>query len=139
MKNKKRILEFLYCVFFLGNATHLSMAQGSIVPNGVAYAGVLPFQGAAIGVLQNPTNSDYTGFFLKPQDGITFQFIPLLDEGVRTFLVSSNNPVSLQHITAGTYSELTYPNAYVFGEGDPFYLGFYTGYNPFDSHGNYTG
>jgi hypothetical protein len=31
------------------------------------------------------------------------------------------------------------PKTIVFADGVPFYLGFYTGYNPWDSHLNYTG
>jgi hypothetical protein len=37
------------------------------------------------------------------------------------------------------YPELTFPNTYAFTGGVPFYLGFYTGYRPFDSQGTYTG
>jgi hypothetical protein len=35
--------------------------------------------------------------------------------------------------------KLLFPNSYVFTNGVPFYLGFYTGYKPWDSQGNYTG
>ena len=116
-------------------------SQGYIVPNGVTQ------QGDGIYVLQNPTNSDYTGFHLQPQGKTpptypvinSFLFNPLLDDGVRTFLVSSNQPISLPAIQSGSYSELMFPNSYVFNHNAPFYLGFYTGYFPFDSSGNYTG
>jgi hypothetical protein len=115
-------------------------AQGYIVPNGVTYAGYSPiFMGYEVDVIQNPSNGDYTGFALSPQMITTFSFATYLDEGVRVFRVSSGDPVSLDPILAGTYPELTYPNNYSFEDGSTFYLGFYTGYNPWDSHGNYTG
>lgn len=101
-------------------------SQGYIVPNGVTYLGFNGL-GYETHVLQNPTNSDYTGFLLVPQGGNAFSFDPFLDEGVRTFLVALNNPISLQPISAGSYTELTNPNNYMFNDGVPFYLGFYTG------------
>jgi hypothetical protein len=54
-------------------------------------------------------------------------------------LVSSNQPISLPPILANSYTELMSPNSYVFNHGSPFYLGFYTGYNPFSTNGTYTG
>jgi hypothetical protein len=68
---------------------------------------------------------------------ILFQFSPFADEGVRTFLVSSNQPISLQPILANSYTELTYPNSYVFGNGFIFYLAFYTG-NTYPQNGIYA-
>jgi hypothetical protein len=113
-------------------------SQGYIVPNGVTYIG-LDFAGFyETQVLQKPTG-DFTAFLLGPQNQTTFSFGVLLDEGVRVFEVSQNDPISLQPILANHYTELTYPNSYVFEDGSPFYLGLYTGYNPWDSHGNYTG
>src|ERR1051326_9486649 len=111
----------------IGAALHLH-AQGYIVPNGVTFLGFDSF-GYQTHVIQNPTNGNYTGFDLVPQNQTPptnrFQFSPFLDEGVRTFLVSSNDPISLQPILAGSYPELTYPNSYVFAYGSLFYLGFY--------------
>jgi hypothetical protein len=103
-------------------------SQGYIVPNGVT---ILPGPTRSeIHVIQNPTNGDYTGFTFDSQGGDTFLFNPFLDEQVRTFLVSANDPVSLQPILSHAYPELTYPNTYAFSQGNPFYLGFYTGYAP---------
>jgi hypothetical protein len=125
--NKKHII-ILGCV--VGVVLKLQ-AQGHIVPDGVTSWGFTPGLGYEIQVLQNPTNGNITGFFLKPQNQVpptnTFQFLPLLDEGVRTFRVFANDPISLQPILAGSYTELTYPNNYVFPQGLTFYLGFYTG------------
>ena len=126
-----KYLAIICCFFGIILQLH---SQGFIVPNGVSSGG-----NNMIFVSQNPTNSDYTGFALAPQNANTFSFIPIADEGVRVFLVSSNQPVSLSPILANSYTELLFPNAYVFNSGSPFYLGFYTGYNPFDEHGGYTG
>ena len=103
-------------------------AQGYIVPNGVTYLGQTSL-GYETHVLQNPTNSNYTGFVLNPIDINTFSFFSFTDEGVRVFVVSENDPISLQPILANSYTELTYPNSYVFPNGSFFYLGFYTGEN----------
>jgi len=121
-------------------------AQGYIVPNGVIFNGFDGI-GYSVSVIQNPATGDYTGFDLNPVGKTppsspyvnTYLFNPVVDEGVRTFIVSANDPISLPPIAAGNYTELTYPNSYVFANGATFYLGFYTGYNPWDSHGNYTG
>lgn len=122
-----------------------SHAQGYLVTNGITHHGFNGL-GYEIHVLQNPTNTDYTGFDFRPQGMTpptvyvnTFQFNPFLDEGVRTFLVSSNQPISLPAIQSGSYTELMYPNNYVFNNNSPFYLAFYTGYNPFSPTGTYTG
>jgi hypothetical protein len=86
-------------------------------------------------VIQNPVNGDFTGFSFNPQSADTFALSFLVDEGVRTFLVSPNNPISLQAILSQNYSEIDGffggPSYQTFTEGIPFYLGFYTGYNPF--------
>ena len=110
-------------------------SQGYIVPNGVTYAGSNP--GATIHVIQNPTTLDFTGFSLISQGPNTFSFNPFLDEGVRTFLVSQNDAVSLQPILANSYPELTNPNIYTFANGSPFYLGFFTG-STFPVNGVYS-
>jgi hypothetical protein len=115
-----------------------AFAQGYIVPNGVTYYGFGALGGYETHVIQSPVTGDYTGFLLRPLSQTDFRFASFTDEGVRTFLVSSGSPVSLQHILAGSYPELTYPTSNVLEDGF-FYLGFYTGYGPWDSHGNYTG
>jgi hypothetical protein len=99
-------------------------AQGYLVPNGVTF---LP-SGFTTVVMQNPTNTDTTGFGFLSQGGNAFQYSPYLNFGVRSFLVSPNDPVALGPISAGAYTELRYPNSYVFPSGIPFYLGFYVGY-----------
>lgn len=119
-------------------------SQGYIVPNGVTYstAGL----SAVIHVLQNPTNSDYTGFILRPRFKTPpsayytiFSFDPAVsDEGVRTFFVSPNDPISLQPIQANSYNELVLGNLYGFDPDVPFYLGFYTGYTNGTSAGVYS-
>jgi hypothetical protein len=136
MKNTLTSLAVIVSVFALIIRVK---AQGYIVPNGVTYLGMGGLGGYETHVLQNPTSGDYTGFLLNPQSETSFLFSPFADEGVRTFLVSLNDPISLQPILANRYTELAYPNSYVFQDGSPFYLGFYTGYDPWDSHGNYTG
>ena len=135
MKTLLKCLTFVVCLFSTIFQLH---SQGYLVANGVTYPGFNGI-GYEAHVIQNPTNSDYTGFQLKPQNTDTFRFDPIVDEGVRTFLVSEGDPISLQPILSQSYTELLYPNNYVFANGVSFYLGFYTGYNPFDSHGGYTG
>ena len=139
-------LKLLPIVGIAFGASLSLQAQGYIIPNGVTFNGFDGI-GYSVFVTQNPTNGDYTGFDLNPAARTppdspyinTYLFNPIVDEGVRTFIVSPNYPVSLQPILANSYTELAYSNAYVFAEGVPFYLGFYTGYNPWDSHGHYTG
>ena len=118
----------------LGSLVQL-YAQGYIVSNGIAYRGQNFLGGYEVDVLQNPTNGNYTGFWLTPESKTpptapftnTFSFQYYLDEGVRVFFVNANQPVSLQSIQAGAYTELLYPNTYVFNPGVSFYLGLYTG------------
>lgn len=132
-------LKFVAVAFLLMTASR-TFSQGYLVPNGVTWLGYAEGAGYGITVIQNPTNGDYTGFFLAPTGTTnTYQFDPFADEGVRTFLVSSNDSISLQPILALNYTELLSMNSYTFADGSIFYLGFYTGYNPWDSHGNYTG
>jgi len=144
----KRKLRNLTAMGFILASTFQIHAQGYIVPNGVTYVGYSDiFSGYLMNVIQNPTNSDYTGFALSPVGKTpptslytnTFSFSIYVDEGVRVFLVSANDPISLQPILSLSYTELLYPNSYVFADGVQFYVGLYTGYNPWDSHGNYTG
>ena len=134
MKAKLQILAAISV--FLGAAIQL-YGQGYIVPNGVVsnYGGL--FFPEEIDVLHDPahpTNAfSYTGFNLDPRGMTpptvyvnTFLFDPIADIGVRVFLVSSNDAMSLQPILAHTYTELV-PTTYVFNSGQPFYLGLYTG------------
>ncbi len=106
-------------------------SQGYIVPNGVVsnYGGL--FFPGEIDVLHDPANptsgSSYTGFIFRPQGPNTFRFDPVLDVGVRVFLVSLNDSVSMQPILAHSYTELLNPNSYVFNSGSPFYVGLFTG------------
>ena len=134
----KTILKQLIILGFNFGIAFQLHAQGYIVPNGVTYAGNDPNFGSIIHVLQNPTNSDHTGFLLRPEGANTFLFGSFLDEGVRVFLVSFNQPISLSAISSQSYTELLYPNRYVFTPGFPIYVGLYTGYDPF-SKGMYTG
>ena len=114
-------------------------AQGYIVPNGVVSNFDGEFFSGEIDVLHNPANptngSSYTGFTFQP-NGKTpptfpfaniFQFDPVADIGVRVFLVSPNDPISLQTILAMNYPEFTSENNYTFNPGTPFYVGLYTG------------
>jgi len=142
MKTNLKLLIIACCI--LGALLQLH-SQGYIVDNGVVYVGNYGF-GYEFDVIQNPTNSDYTGFFLQSTGKTpptvytnTFSFSVIVDEGVRVFLVSSNDPVSLQPILSQHWTELGYAPSYVFTNGVPFYLGFYTGFYPWDSHGTYTG
>jgi hypothetical protein len=106
-------------------------AQGYIVPNGVIYVDFSPSPISGIVLSQNSTASDYTGFILIPQGANSFSFAVIADEGVRVFLVSANDPISLQPILSQHYAELGYPPAdYFFADGFPFYVGLYTSQHP---------
>jgi len=130
----------LVAITFFWVAVFQAFSQGYIVPNGVTWLGYTEGTGYGVTVTQNPTNGDYTGFFLSPTSTTNaYQFNSLADEGVRTFLVSSNDSISLQPILEQNYTELLSASSYTFANGSMFYLGFYTGYNPWDSLGNYTG
>ncbi len=108
--------------------------QGFLVPNGVTFAG---FDGLGYGVnvIHDPTNNYATGFNLDPNGKTppsgpfvnTFKFDPIVDVGVRVFLVSPNDPIGLPAILTGGYPELTAGNNYVFAAGSSFYVGLYTG------------
>jgi hypothetical protein len=115
------------------------------VPDGVTYstAGLT----AVIHVMQSSSNGDFTGFALRPRFKTPespdyyaiFSFDPAVpDEGVRTFLVSQNQPMSLEPIQAGAYTELGLGGYYGFDPGVPFYLGFYTGHTNGAPLGTYS-
>lgn len=117
-------------------------AQGYVVPNGILtnYSGA--FLPGEISVLHNPVNTNtgfaYTGFALEPvgktQPTVftnTFHYDFIVDVGVRVFLVSSNDAISLQPIIAHTWTELGNAANYIFANGAPFYVGLYTGNDQF--------
>jgi hypothetical protein len=115
-----------FCIVSCSLALVFQMhAQGYLVQNGVTFVpGNLP----ETRVLQNPTNGDYSGFLWQSQGANSFAYLPLLNFGVRTFLVSPNDPVAFGPISAGAYTEVKNSGSYVFANGTPFYLGFYAGY-----------
>ena len=130
---KTRIISLALAIsFYAACEVH---GQGYIVTNGINYIGMNFIGGYEIDVMQNPTNGDYTGLILTPQGKTqptiytnTFSSGFFTDEGVRVFLVSSNDQISLQPILSQSYLELG--GTSVFADGVPFYLAFYTGYNP---------
>ena len=133
-QNMKVLLQYfivLVCAFGTISRLH---SQGYLVPDGVTYAGYIPGAGSEIHVIQNPANLDYTGFFLFSPGGDTFSVGVFLDGGVRVFLVSQNDPVSLPPILAQNYTEL---GSSVFPDGIPFYVGLYTGLG-YPQDGPYT-
>jgi hypothetical protein len=122
-------------VLVLLAAAHQANSQGLIVPGGITARVWVPGE-LEVDVAQS-TNLDYTcflfitvGFPSPPQLTNVFTFNVCLDEGVRAFLVSSNDPISLQPILQTNYTELRYGGTQVFEAGVPFYVGFYTGYSP---------
>ena len=130
----KKILRCVTVIAILVALGRQARCQGYIVPNGVAYSGYIPGIGSSIDVIYDPTNLFYTGFALNPVGASPsspypdiFRFSGVVDVGVRVFLVSPNDPVSLQPILADSYTELQYPSTYVFESGFPFYVGLYTG------------
>ncbi|MCO5051889.1 MAG: hypothetical protein M9920_06265 [Verrucomicrobiae bacterium] len=103
-------------------------AQGYIVPNGV-YTNLFPGE---IDVWN--LGPQITGFMLEPwgrQAPAAFTNIFRFDEpitiGVRVFLVSPNDPISLRPTVANAHREFQFGETYVFQSGAPFYVGLYTG------------
>lgn len=118
-------------------------SQGYIVPNGVTYGGLESgaVSGYRINVIDNPSGTasvwaPYTQFWLNPisktQPTVytnTFSFQELTDVGVRVFLASLNDAISLQPILSQSWVELGSASSYVFQSGVPFYVALYSGYN----------
>lgn len=129
-RGSKRTILPVFAVWLVGSILR-SHAQGYIVPSGVVYGGLNVYGGYEVKVLYNPTQSYYTGFWLNPQNLTIFSFDKHLDVGVRVFFVSVNDPISLQSILSQNYAELTPGNNYLFASGAPFYVGLYTGNQPF--------
>jgi hypothetical protein len=109
-------------------------AQGYIVPNGVGITMLNPSVGEID--LSWPQEAQINGFLLTPsgkQQPTFYTNIFNFDEpvtiGVRVFLVSPNDPISLQPIMSQSYTELLFPANYVFQAGVPFYVGLYSGAN----------
>jgi hypothetical protein len=130
MNTRFRHLVVLVC--FVATVAYAD-SQGYIVPNGITYSSAGSM--AVIDVLQNPTNGDFARFILKPEFKIVgdvydtiFSIRPVPGESVRTFLASPNDPINLQSIQAGSYSELSMGSYYGFDLDVPFYVGVYTGY-----------
>jgi hypothetical protein len=124
-------------LLLLGQLT--GFGQGYIVPNGVI-TNLFPDEidvWNSTGISQGFTNmTQITGFSLtavgKQSPTIysnVFSFSEPVTIGVRTFLVASNDAISLQPILAGSWTELGDGSDYVFNNGSPFYLAFYTGSN----------
>jgi hypothetical protein len=133
--NMKIKLMVLWTAALLVVSSVSTRAQGYLVPNGVTITGF--GNGYEIKVLQNPTNQDFTGFILFPEGGDSFSYSGLLDEGVRVFFVSPNDPVALGPMLAQSYTELgVSASSYNFVDGSSFYVGLYTGYTP--SNGVYS-
>jgi hypothetical protein len=124
----KKTLKSLVVIAFTFGAVLRLHSQGYIVPNGVItnYSRGSPGE---ISVVHDPTNYYYTGFFLHPTAPYpnTFSFDSIIDVGVRVFLVSQYDPISLQSIQSGSYTELLGLNNYTFNTGAAFYVGLYTG------------
>lgn len=125
-------LRLLALIVMVLNTCGRAAADGYIVPDGVVsnyYGGTLSrFE---ISVRVGPEGTRYTGFLLRPMSGNLFQFLPVLDVGVRVFFVSQNDPISLQPILDQAYPELTYPQQYLFNPGSSLLVGLYTGNQEF--------
>src|SRR5665213_1051045 len=127
----KMYLQHFTIMFCLFGAVLKLHSQGSLVPNGVVatlFAGEID--------LNWPQETQINGFSLTPsgeQQPTTYNNIFSFSEpvtiGVRVFLVSSGDAISLQPIQSQSFTELLYPNNYVFQAGVPFYVGLYSGAN----------
>ena len=121
----KKTIRLLVGTFVAIGAAHQLQAQGYIVPNGVTSEDIGGVN--LIRVIQNPSTLDYTGFAFFPGTGDSFTYSHLLDEGVRVFFVSANDPFGLSQIQSQTYPELLQSSSYVLPDAVPFYVGLYTG------------
>ena len=99
------------------------------MPNGIVDAGI-EFQ------LNWPQETQINAFSLTPagkqQPAVytnIFKFSEPATIGVRVFLMSSNDPISLQPILSGALTELGSVPSYLFQAGIPFYVGLYSGAN----------
>jgi PEP-CTERM motif len=123
------IMGFVLCLVFQAGA------QGYIVPNGV----VTDLFPGEIDVW-NP-GTQITGFSFTPSNPTTFVFNEPATIGVRVFLVSPNDPISLQPILSLSYPEFSLQGSYAFNLGTPFFVGLYTGGNiapPYPPYPPYT-
>jgi hypothetical protein len=124
-KNTQSIVKIVGSYFVVAGITILAAmqvyAQGYLVPNGVV-TNLFPGE---IDVW-NP-GTQVTGFTLTPSSPNTFVFDEPATIGVRVFMVSPNDPVSLQPIASLNYPELTLQGSYVLAAGTPLYVGLYTG------------
>jgi hypothetical protein len=118
-------------VLVLLAAAHQGNSQGYILPGGISPIVATPPLGLMLTV--QSTNGDYTCFIFIPEGDPgppnVFTFAGC-NEDVRAFLVSSNDPISLEPILETKYTELWYGLYQVFEPGVPFYIGFYTGLSP---------
>jgi len=123
---KTKFIAFTLALLF-GETLSLHLL-GSLVPNGVT---MVPYGNYFdIHVVQNPANGDYTTFGFRSESANTFSFTTAVDEGIRVFQLSPNDPVSLQSIQTRSYTELGGAPSYQFADGTVFFVGLYTGYNP---------
>ncbi len=127
----KLTLTMLICSFFA--AIQPAHSQGYIVPNGIIEFSGYSGKGIVIDVLANPPalppdTPYYTGFLLFPHGDNTFLYDYIVNIGVRSFFVSPNDPVTLEAIQSGGYTELISGADYVFNNGITFYVGIYTGH-----------
>jgi hypothetical protein len=118
-------LVVLVCIFSVILQLH---SQAYLVTNGITQNSI----NKQINVANNPaypigSGGPFTCFSLMPVNSTTFQFGTCLDTGVRVFLVSPNDTISLQPILMNSYPELTSPHTYTFADASFFYLGLYTG------------
>ena len=125
-----KTLKLLTIIQFIFVLDLKIQAQGYIVPNGVD---TNTFSGE-INVWNPGTQATTFSLTLLGMQNIfasahTFSFSEPATIGVRVFLVQPNDAISLQPIFSRSWTELTYPNTYVFANGVPFYVGLYTGSN----------
>ena len=125
-------------VWVLVVGTCRASSQSYIAPGGITEH---EWQGGGGGLdvraIQAPTNLDYCfaflpeGFPLPAQTSNASTFNVCLDEGVRAFLVASNDPISLQPLMESRYTELRVGENRVFQPGVSVCAGFYTGFGVF--------
>jgi hypothetical protein len=127
MKTKRITVAVL--LLLCGTVLNIN-AQGYIVQNGVetnSFPGEINVWNPgtqATTFLFNPLSKQQPTVYTN-----VFGFSEPVTIGVRVFLVSPNDPISLQPILSGTWTELGYASSYVFAAGVPFYVGLYTGSN----------
>ena len=133
-----KTIRFLTVLVFIFRITHEIHGQGYIVPNGIVdnlYPGEID--------LNWPAQTEVNGFYFTPVGKTSsfltysnvFRFGEPVTIGVRVFLISSNQPFTLNTIASQNYAEVSSSTdpavpaspTNIFSVNIPFYVALYSG------------